>query len=144
MSSFFSDKESENLVRTIAEIEKNTIGELKIHVEDTCASSPYDRAVEVFQKLGMYKTREKTGVLIYLSTEDRKIAVIGDRGIHEKLGPLFWTEIISEMKRRFASESIWKGVQYGLSEIGKELIHHFPEKNKPVDELSNEISYGHI
>ncbi len=144
MSSYFSDKESEQFVHTIAQTEMQTIGEIRIHVEDLCEISPYDRAIEVFNKLGMYNTQQKTGVLIYLATEDKKLAIVGDKGIHNILGINYWDKILTEMKTKFQTDSIFDGVMHGLKSISAELITHFPEKRDPNNELSNEISYGKI
>lgn len=144
MSSFFSDEESETLIKTIAKIEENSIGEVRIHVEDICEISPYDRAVEIFNKLGMYKTKGQTGILIYLASEDKKVAIIGDKGIHAIVGAAYWDVIIAEMKSKFASQSIFAGVYDGLKLVGDKLIEHFPEKRLPENELSNDISYGRI
>lgn len=144
MSNFFSNKESDILVGQIAGIELNTIGELRIHVEDLCDQDPYKRAVEVFNSLEMYKTISRTGILIYLATEDKKLAIIGDKGIHEKVGTDYWAKIMRDVKEIFNQKSVFEGILYGVEEVGKKLIEYFPEQNKPVNELSNEISYGRI
>jgi uncharacterized membrane protein len=142
MSNFFSTQESDILVGKIARIEQNTIGELRIHVEDLCELDPYLRAIEVFNSLEMYKTISKSGILIYLASEDKKIAIIGDKGIHDNVGTDYWNKIVGEVKDLFAKKSIFDGICYGVEEVGKILIEYFPENNKPVNELSNEISYG--
>lgn len=142
MSNFFSDKESEDLVHTISEIEQKTSSEIRIHIEDNCEISPYDRAVEVFDKLKMYKTINRTGILIYISTLDRKLAVLGDIGIDQKLEQGYWQSILDEMGAIFQSEGIYAGVLVGIKKIGARLIEYFPETGTPTNELTNEISYG--
>jgi uncharacterized membrane protein len=142
MSNFFSDSESETLVLAISEIEQKTSSEIRIHIEDTCEGSPYDRAVEVFDKLQMYKTQHRTGIIIYIATLDRKIAVIGDIGINQKLEKGYWQTILDEMTQKFQTEGIYLGVLYGVEKIGGRLIEYFPEKGIATNELTNEISYG--
>ena len=144
MSNFFTDQESDTIVKAISDIEASTVGELRVHIEDLCPDSPMDRAVEVFNKLGMYKTDYKTGVLIYIATEDHQLAIIGDKGIHDILGNDYWQHIMDDMKSKFSSESIYSGILYGVLAVGEKLKEHFPEKRKPDNELSNEISYGKI
>lgn len=144
MSNFFSSAQSEALIAQIGSIENSTIGELRIHIEDLCLTDPYMRAIEVFNKLEMYKTIGQSGVLIYITTEDKKIAIIGDKGIHAKVGADYWTKIVVEIKEISSNSSIFEGILHGLNEVGKILIQHFPENNKPVNELSNEISYGQV
>lgn len=144
MSNFFTEQESATIVNAIGHIELSTAGELRLHVEDLCEEAPLDRAIEVFNKLGMYKTDNKTGVLIYVATEDHKLAIIGDKGIHSILGDNYWNQIMVEMRDRFKSESIHAGVLFGITAVGDKLVEHFPEKRLPDNELSNEISYGKI
>ncbi len=144
MSHFFTEYESEAIVKAIDHIEASTIGELRIHIEDLCEGAPVDRAIEIVNKLGMYNTSQKTGVLIYIATEDHKLAIIGDKGIHSIVGDNFWNHIMVEMKEKFTHESIYAGVMYGVLEVGNKLKEHFPEVRKPENELSNEISYGKI
>jgi uncharacterized membrane protein len=144
MSNFFTEHESESIVKAISQIEAGTIGELRLHIEDLCEQSPVDRAIEIFNKLGMYNTSQKTGVLIYIATEDHKLAIIGDKGIHSIVGDNFWNHIMVEMKEKFTHESIYAGVIYGVLEVGDKLKEHFPEVRKSENELSNEISYGKI
>ena len=144
MSNFFTEQESEFIVNAIGKIESSTAGELRLHIEDRCEEAPVHRAIEVFNKLGMYKTDHQTGILIYVATEDHKLAIIGDKGIHSILGDAYWNQIMTEMRQLITNESIYAGVIYGVQAVGEKLIEHFPEKRPPHNELSNEISYGRI
>jgi uncharacterized membrane protein len=144
MSNFFTKQESDIIVSQIASIELITIGELRIHVEDLCSGDPYLRAVEVFNKLEMYKTISQSGIIIYLASEDKKLSIIGDKGIHDKVGAGFWTQIVADVNEEITQKSVFEGISLAVDLVGKKLIEHFPEQNKPVNELSNEISYGKI
>ena len=144
MSNFFSDIESEQLVNKISELEQKTESEIRIHIEDVCEESAFDRAVEVFQKLGMQKTKDKTGILIYLATQDKKMAVLGDKGINEKLENNFWDSIIEKMKVKFQTQGVSSGLELGLELIGQKLIEYFPERGTPSNQLPNDISYGKV
>ena len=80
-------KESkEALVRAIQTAEKNTSGEIRVHLEQVCKGDPCLRAAYVFSKLGMFRTKDRNGVLIYLALKSHKFAIIGDSGINEKVG----------------------------------------------------------
>lgn len=144
MSHYFTDQESTSIIQAIHEIENFTSGELRVHMEDLCEGSPLDRAIEVFNKLSMYNTSQKTGVLIYIASEDHKLAIIGDKGIHTIVGSDFWQTIMESMQEKFIHESIFSGLLYGVIAVGEKLKEHFPEMRKPENELSNEISYGKI
>ena len=64
----------------IASTEDLTSGEIRIHLDPVCPDDPLGRARAVFETLGMHRTAARNGVLIYVSIEDRKLAVIGDVG----------------------------------------------------------------
>ena len=78
----FTEEESKAIVSAIAEAEDKTSGEIRLHVEPNCKGEVLDRAAEVFFKLGMDKTKDSNGVLIYVAHEDHKFAIIGDKGIN--------------------------------------------------------------
>ena len=66
----------------IAQAELTTSAELRVHLEDNCKEDPLDRAAYLFEKLEMHKTALRNGVLIYVAFQDRKLAILGDAGIH--------------------------------------------------------------
>lgn len=144
MSHFFDADQSKELVKAIGKAEKLTDGELRIHIEDFCEIDPYIRAQEVFFKLKMNLTEKKTGVLIYIATEDRKIAILGDSGIDERVEPSFWNSIIQNITSEFYHARYLEGLLKGIHQVSEVLEKHFPKSAKNPNELSNEISYGKI
>src|SRR5262245_7626739 len=78
------------VARAVAEAESGTAGEIRVHLDARCAGDVMARAVAVFERLGMTRTAQRSGVLVYLAIEDRKLAVIGDRGVHERVGDAYW------------------------------------------------------
>lgn len=144
MSQFFDNIQSQILVDAIGRVEKHTDGELRIHIEDFCDIDAVDRAKEVFYKLKMNLTQNKTGVLIYIASEDRKIAIIGDEGINEKVSSSFWDSIIQDIVKEFSHARYLEGLLDGIEKVSKVLKEHFPSKEHNPNELSNEISYGKL
>src|SRR3954468_6243214 len=91
------------IVDAIRAAERITSGEIKVHVEARRAKpAPYQRAVELFQRLRLTKTKDRNAVLIYVATRDRKFSIIGDVGIHEEVGSAFWAEAVQRMRVAFA------------------------------------------
>src|ERR1043166_5520051 len=100
-AAFFSAEEQERIIEAIRSAEHETSGEIRLHVEPACAEDAYERAKQVFDQLGMGSTELKNGVLFYLAYEDKKFAVIGDSGIHEKVQDTFWNETKALMEAHF-------------------------------------------
>lgn len=144
MGNFFSDEASKAIVHAIATIEKQTYGELRVHVEDLCDGDPLQRALEVFHKLNMSQTKSKSGVLLYVATEDKKVAIIGDIGIDAIVEPSFWNHVIEDIIATIHQYDVPQGIIKGIGLLGQKLIQHFPESSEQTNELSNEISYGKI
>ena len=140
-STFFTKEEQDQILAAIKEAEKETSGEIRIHIETTCETNVLDRAAWVFKKLGMNKTAERNGVLFYLAVKDRKFAIIGDAGIHAKVPEGFWDEIKEILTKRFKKGEFTEGLAEGMLLAGKQLKTHFPYRKDDVNELSDEISF---
>ena len=137
----FTTKEQEAIAEAIAEAEKATSGEIRIAVEKNCSDSAFDRATQYFVKLGMDKTAEKNGVLIYLAYEDHKFAIIGDSGINRVVPEDFWETTQVAMKAHFMSGKLADGIIAGIALAGEKLALFFPYKSDDINELPNEIIF---
>jgi len=126
----------------ITAAEKNTSGEIRVHIEGTCDVNVLDRASQVFADLEMHKTELRNGVLIYLATRDHKFAVIGDAGINAKVPKNFWDEVKIKMQIRFRTGNFTEGLIEAIILAGEHLKKHFPYQTNDVNELSNKISFG--
>ena len=69
----------------------------------------------------------------------RKLAVLGDIAIHEKVPADFWNEIVSAMTSRFKEEDVVGGLEVGILALGKQLSTYFPHGTNDVDELANTL-----
>lgn len=138
----FSASERQRIVEAIGRAEKMTSGEIRVHVEARCPAAVLDRATDVFHKLEMQKTVLRNGVLIYLAWEDRKLAIIGDKGINEVVPPDFWDTTVEKMTTLFREQKYVDGVVHGIAEAGSQLTKYFPYYKGDKNELSNDISEG--
>jgi uncharacterized membrane protein len=142
MNRFFSKEEQQEIIQSIENAELNTSGEIRLHVENSCKTDPVQRAIKVFEKLGMDKTQLKNGVLFYLAVMDKKIAVIGDKGINEVVPNNFWDDVKNEIISHFKNNEFSRGISKGIELAGEKLKIHFPYQSDDTNELSNDISYG--
>jgi len=138
---FFTTEEQELIANAIADAEKATSGEIRIAVEKNCHGSAFERATEYFAELGMDKTSQHNGVLIYLAYADHKFAIIGDRGIDTVVPDDFWETTQVAMKAHFLSGNIADGIIAGVALAGEKLALFFPYQSGDVNELPNDIIY---
>ena len=139
---FFSAEEKEAVIDAIKAAEHNTSGEIRVHLEDTCPEDVLDRAAYIFEKLQMHKTKQRNGVLFYLSVQDRKFAILGDAGIHAVTPENFWEGIKKNMSEYFSRGDFITGLIKGIDLTSEVLKNDYPYQKNDVDELPNEISFG--
>lgn len=142
VESFLSETEEQEIIKAIQIAEKNTSGEIRVHIERHTDKKHFDRALEVFNALKMDETKERNGVLIYLAIDDKSFVICGDKGINDIVADDFWNATKDIMQNRFKQGNFKQGLVEGIEKAGNELKKHFPYQEDDVDELSNEISKG--
>jgi len=140
---FFSDSQNAAIIKAIQAAEHHTSGEIRVHIEKKCPSdNVLERAAEVFVELGMGNTTQLNGVLFYLSTDDRKFAVLGDKGIDKVVPENFWETTKNLLKTNFSQGLFAEGLLAGIQSAGEQLKHFFPYQSNDVNELTDDISFG--
>ncbi|HTY79294.1 MAG TPA: TPM domain-containing protein [Candidatus Bathyarchaeia archaeon] len=137
---FLSDDDLASIARAVRQAEARTSAELRVHLDHTCESEALSRAIKVFERLGMHKTAARSGVLIYISVADHKLAVIGDKGIHERVGDAYWRELVDAVRARMRAQRSREGLEHAIAEVGRALGHHFPRRPDDKNELPDEVS----
>jgi uncharacterized membrane protein len=137
--SFFSKLDSNRIVSAIAEAERRSSGEIRVHVTLRKPDDLEARARRRFERLGMTKTAERNGVLFYIAPAVRRFQILGDSGIHERCGHEFWKEIASDMEASFRRGEFTDGVVRGVAKVGDLLARHFPRTAADKNELPNRI-----
>ncbi len=140
-NNFFTKEHKQQIVEAIQEAEKNTSGEIRLHVENTCQGDVLDRSVAIFEKLGMKKTEARNGVLFYLAVKSKQFAVIGDKGINQVVETDFWKKIKSTTIEDFKSEKFAEGLCKAILKCGEQLKAHFPYTKSDKNELSDDVSF---
>ena len=139
---FLTKEDEQEIVEAIRMAEKNTSGEIRVHIEKTTSLDAYDRAMEVFHLLKMDETELKNGVLIYLAVKDKHFVICGDKGINDVVANDFWDCTRDIMVNHFKSGNYKQGLIDGITNAGAQLQKHFPYVEGDTNELSNEISKG--
>ena len=139
---FLTKAEEQEIVEAIGIAEKNTSGEIRVHIEKVNAIAPLDRAMEVFRSLNMENTQERNGVIIYVAVKSKNFAIYGDKGINEKVADDFWDSTKDAMANQFQNGNFKQGIIEGILNAGEQLKTHFPYQDNDSNELTNEISKG--
>ena len=125
MSENIIDKnQRQRLVEAIQKAEKNTSGEIRVHIENSCSEEL------------------RNGVLFYVAMKDRVFAILGDAGINSKVPEGFWDSIKEKMTLLFQNNDPVGAIEAGILMAGEQLKTHFPYQTDDVNELSDDISFG--
>ncbi|NML35573.1 TPM domain-containing protein [Chitinophaga sp. G-6-1-13] len=139
----FSEADKNKLVQAIRVAERLTSGEIRLFVENHCSYvDPMDRARQAFVSLGMEKTKQRNGVLVYVALKDHQFAILGDQGIHDKVGNDFWQKEATLLKTHFQGNQIIEGIEECIREIGESLRTHFPHEAGDANELPDDIVFS--
>jgi len=139
---FLTAEQEQTVIKAIKAAEKNTSGEIRVHIEKTTEKPPMERALEVFYSLEMDKTEQRNGVLFYIAVESKNFAILGDEGINKLVPKDFWNSEKELVLSYFAKAEFTKGLKLAILEVGKKLKEFFPYQSDDTNELSDEISKG--
>ena len=135
-------EEDRRIVEAIKTAERNTSGEIKVHIENHCNGDVEERSIVVFNKLKLNETKSRNGVLIYIATKDHKFAILGDEGINQVVEANFWNDVKDLMAAKFRKGYFAEGLEACILRCGEKLKTYFPYQNDDINEISDDISYG--
>jgi uncharacterized membrane protein len=138
-SDFIKQLDHPALEAAIARAEAGTSGEIRVVVMHDPAPEPVAAAQAAFTRLGMEKTRDRNGVLIFVAPVSQTFAVIGDTAVHAQCGQPFWDEMAATMSVAFRHGDFTTALRAGIERAGILLGRHFPRQPGDQDELSNQV-----
>lgn len=142
MVKLFKPEEEKKIIAAIQAAELLTSSEIRVHVDQVDKLPVVDAAWIAFKKLKMDQTKDRNGVLFLLLPHRREYAVIGDEGIHAKVGQNFWQVVKDEVHQHFILGEFGDGLVAGISMVGQKLHQYFPYTHDDKNELSDDISYA--
>jgi uncharacterized membrane protein len=134
--------DQEKIKAAIERAERQTSGEICVSVASLFWGNIEKAADRAFVRMGMTHTKQRNGVLFFVVPSRRRFAVLGDQGIHEKVGQEFWDNIAGILSERFHEGDFTGGLVRGIEEVGKQLSVYFPYVKGDTDELPDDVDFG--
>lgn len=139
-----SEEDLHAITHFIEEQEQTTSGQIRVAIRERRARKEKGLSIEglarrEFHSLGMTKTAQRSGVLIFLLLEDRSFYILADEGIHRKVSEGTWETIAGEMGHHFSGKKFREGILHGVKLVASELSKHFPHRPGDKDELPNTV-----
>ncbi|MGF1669421.1 MAG: TPM domain-containing protein [Balneolaceae bacterium] len=138
---FLTEEDERKIVSAIGKAESGTTGEIRVHLEFKCKKDPLERARELFHQLKMDETDARNGVILYIASDDKKVAIYGDSGISEQVEDNFWQEEVEKLITEFRQGNFEEGIESVIGDIGEKLCRFYPSDGTDPNELGNEISF---
>ena len=139
----FLDKQAKNkIVEAIRQAERATTGEIRVHVKPRCSEDVLKEAHKTFRRLGMHRAKEHNAVLIFVAPKSRRFAIVGDEGIHQKVGHDYWNAARDAMHHYFSKGDLAGGILAGVRSVGVQLKKHFPDGSGNANGLPDTVSEG--
>jgi uncharacterized membrane protein len=141
-NSFLGALDHERIVKAIQDAEARSRGEVRVHVSKQAVQDAQTASARQFEALGMTRTAERNGVLLFVAPVSQTFAVIGDEGIHARCGPDFWKDVAAAMETDFRAGRYTDGIVKGVARVGEALATHFPRQEGTADanELPDEVT----
>ena len=140
LKGFASNADLDAVAEAVSHAERGTAAEIRVHLDHRCAGDALARAIEVFERLQMHRTVERAGVLVYIAVEDHKVAVIGDTGIHQRVGQGYWNVLVARVINHLREGRAREGLVDAVTDLGAALATHFPRRRDDHNELSDRVS----
>ncbi|MEO8378043.1 MAG: TPM domain-containing protein [Acidobacteriota bacterium] len=137
---FLAALDQQRIVEAISAAEMLTSGEIRVHIQPKSRGEIRNVAERTFERLGMTKTALRTGVLLFIASEEQRFVILGDLGIDEKVPAGFWDEIAAKLTIHFRAGELTEGIVEAIRAAGEALRADFPRADSDVDELSNEVN----
>ena len=84
------------------------------------------RALQAFYAQNLHNTKDQTGILIFISLLEKRVIILGDRGINEKVEENFWNEELNHILSSIKNNELPQGLSHVIKDMGEKLSTHFP------------------
>jgi putative membrane protein len=98
-----------------------------------------ERAELEFYREGVHRTQERIGVLIFISLLERKVVILADQGVAEKLPHNAWVEVIERLVGKIRDGHLAEGLTRAIEECTELLAPRFPRLERDENELPNDL-----
>ncbi len=98
------------------------------------------RAEAAFLEEAVFDTRDRTGILLFVSLFEHRIVVLGDAGINKAVRPEEWEEVVDRIRRGIRHGHLADGLVDAIGMCG-DLLHRrgVGLRDDDTDELSDHV-----
>jgi len=135
--------DARRIEEAIRQAERRTSGEIRVSVSRFFWGDVRRAAERAFARLGMTATRHRNGILFFIVPARRRFVVLGDEGIHARVGQEFWEGVAAAVSEHLRDGDFTLGLVHGIETVGEQLALHFPfDPATDTNELPDDTDFG--
>lgn len=100
------------------------------------------RALSLFAERGVHRTRDRTGMLLLVSELERRVVILGDTGIHERVGDEGWSAHVEHIVSAIRAGDAATGIVQVIERLGRVHAELVPRRPDDVNELPDDVIRG--
>jgi uncharacterized membrane protein len=141
---YLTDDELLRISNTIREVERKTSGEVAVSIKEKRKFFSRNKSIEKlaeeeFNRVGVGKTKDRTGILFFLLLSEKKFMILADKGINDVTPKETWIKLKEELEVYFKKGEFSKGLIYGIRRAGEILALHLPVQPGDMNEISDKV-----
>jgi uncharacterized membrane protein len=111
-----------------------TTGEIRVSFSTLFLGNVQEAAERAFGRMGMTAAKHRNGVLLFVVPARRRFVVVGDAGIHDKVGQQFWHDVAQVVSNHFRDGKFTDGLVSAVGVVGEQLALHYPAEDGAQDD----------
>ena len=104
---------------------------------DRLDETVHRRAMQAFVEEEVFDTRDRTGILLFVSLREHRIEVVGDVGINQQVEPDDWVDVVARIQRGIQNSNLTEGLVEAVEMCGR-LLERKGVEIRPDD--ANELT----
>jgi putative membrane protein len=96
-------------------------------------------AHEIFHRLGLHRTRGRTGVLLFVSLAEHYVEILADDAADDAVPPDTWSGIVTTMTEQVRAGGRAAGLQAALTQLGTILAQSLPRESDDINEIPDRL-----
>ncbi len=99
----------------------------------------YQRAIQAFYENKVSITKDRTGIMIFISMLEKKVEILADCGINEKVGKEYWNDLVNALIKQIREGHEIEGIINTIHSCGNSLNKFFPIQEDDINEITNKL-----
>ena len=118
--------DEDKIAEAILDAEARSTGVIVVELSPRARGGVRKAAERSFERLRLHRSPHRNNILLFVVPSRREFAIVGDAGIHSKVGQEFWDRLAAVVGQDIRNADLTTGLVRGIEEIGQQLAAHFP------------------